>query len=68
MRLIEEVDGDLFTLEDFLEDCYCGGLIDYDGFGYYATETHVTDIVVKPSDVFDENFKCDYPNVMWFNR
>lgn len=68
MRLISEVDGHLLTTVDFVAHCYCGALNDYDGFGYCATETHVTDIVVKPSDTYEDDFDCDYPNVMWLNK
>lgn len=68
VRLIEEVDGRLYSLKDFIDTCHMGGFNDYDGYGYYTTETHVTCIVIKPSDVFSRNFNCKYPNIMWLNK
>ena len=29
--------GDFFTLKEFIDMCECGGFIDYDGHGNYAT-------------------------------
>ena len=43
--------GDFMTIESFIACCECGGFIDYDGFGYYATETQQSDKVVRPSFV-----------------
>jgi hypothetical protein len=59
--------GDLMTLEDFVSAC--GNMfIDYDGFGYYATETEQTDIIIKPGDVMRDIHRKDFTHVKWYNR
>jgi hypothetical protein len=45
--------GDHMFLDEFIEDCKCGGFIDYDGFGYYATADQETDIEVVPSEIME---------------
>jgi len=32
--------GDSFPIDEFIDDCNQGNFIDYDGHGYWATETH----------------------------
>jgi hypothetical protein len=60
--------GDLFTMEEW-KGCVMSGLfIDYDGFGNYATETEMSDIVVKPSDLAKGEVDESWSHVMWFNR
>ena len=44
---------DHMALEEFIADCECGMFIDYDGHGYFATETEESNIQVVPSDVYD---------------
>lgn len=40
----------LMTIEDFVESVEKGWLVDYDGYGYWATSTYtVSDQHVKPS-------------------
>lgn len=60
--------GELMTLEDFLEHCEHHWLIDYDGFGYYATETEMTNIKVKPSHVKRGTIDNSWSHIVWFNR
>ena len=43
--------GDLFTMKDFISHCKTGCFIDYDGHGYYATKTKMSNKIVHPSDV-----------------
>ena len=65
--------GDLFKREKFEAMCNAGEFFNYDGFGYYATETEESDILIKPSDVILEQF-IDYrideklSHIMWYNR
>jgi hypothetical protein len=62
--------GDHMKLSKFIEHCKSGTFIDYDGFGYYATETEMTDILIMPSHVTGKRKRVrkDYDYVMWFNR
>lgn len=60
--------GNLMTLEDFVEACDCGGFIDYDGYGYYATADKQSDVVISPSDVSLELVREDFTHVKWYNR
>lgn len=57
--------GDLMTMAEFIDCCKSGGLIDYDGFGEYATETMVSNIRVRPSDYSKGKL---ITHVLWYNR
>ena len=59
--------GDLFSLDDFIGNCECGGFLDSDGDGVYATSTRASDIHIYPSDVPD-NVRTDFSHVVWFNK
>lgn len=63
------------TVAEFMDAVRTGCFIDYDGYGYYATEDRVSDEVVRPSDVYvadDETASLDHPSwathVDWYNR
>lgn len=60
--------GDLMTMEAFIDTCECGGFIDYDGIGRYATETQESDIEILPSDITMGVYRKDFSHVVWFNR
>lgn len=60
--------GDLMTIHEFENHCKCGGFIDYDGFGRYATETKESNIEIYPSDVKHKSVRKDFSHVIWFNR
>jgi len=60
--------GDLFTMEEFREDVQCGGFIDSDGSGNYATEDKQSDIGIYPSDFKGNRVRSDFTHVMWFNK
>ena len=60
--------GDHMTMEEFVDCCRCGGFIDYDGYGYYATEDMKTDRIIRPSDVMSGIYDRKYTHVLWFNR
>ena len=62
--------GHLMTMEDFKESVDCGGFIDYDGFGYYATKDKMSNKQIVPSD-FRKNHilkNKEFTHVVWFNR
>lgn len=60
--------GDLIPVHKFWKICECGGFIDSDGEGYYATETQESDIPAIPSEIVGENFRTDFPYVIWYNK
>mgnify|MGYP003629672210 CR=1 FL=1 len=60
--------GDLFTIEEFVSSVECGGFIDYDGYGYYATATEQSKSVIYPSDVRADMYKKEATHVKWYNR
>lgn len=60
--------GDLFTLEDFIDNCKEGGFMDSDGFGNYSTKDKVSTIEICPSDVIAGIYRKDFPYVVWYNK
>ena len=69
--------GDLLTLEDFTRDCNDESLIDYDGTGYFANESKISNIHVKPRQIRENRLATltrqliennIFTHVMWFNR
>lgn len=67
MELIPDY-GDIFTMQEFIEDCENGCLIDYDGIGFYSFEDMITDHQIRPSDVMEGKHDTRYTHVVWFNR
>ena len=60
---------DHMTFEEFVADVQCGGFDDYDGYGYYATDTHRSDIVIRPSDLAALAARDPkWTHVVWYNR
>ena len=43
-------------------------LTDEDGYGYYATETAKSSIMIKPSDVVYDMLRTDFTHVLWFSK
>ena len=60
--------GDHMLMGDFIEDAISGGFIDYDGFGFYATEAQQTNGLIYPSDVVMGEFKREFTHIKWYNR
>lgn len=61
--------GNHMTRKEFVEQCKAGSFIDYDGFGEYATATHVSDVRVNPSDVKNGGWLDSFfTHVVWYNR
>ena len=60
--------GELLTMEEFINCCKTGALIDDDGYGNYATATLVSDIIVRPSDHNNGKLKMQHTHVLWYNR
>jgi hypothetical protein len=61
--------GDLFTMEQFRQDCADGYFIDYDGSGCLATATGMSREVIYPS-MFKQGvvFPEWATHVVWFNK
>jgi hypothetical protein len=60
--------GDVFTMDEFIDSCQIGCFTNYDGFGYYASETIMFRDIILPSYVTKRNNVKNYPYVVWFNR
>lgn len=64
--------GDMFTIEDWLEDVKNGYLIDYDGFGCFSDGKNVLkgfENMIYPSDVEKPNFNPEkFTHIVWYNR
>jgi hypothetical protein len=60
--------GDLMKREEFVERCKNGFFVDYDGHGYYASETEMSDVLALPSDVTHGKVFHGFSHVMWFNK
>jgi len=62
--------GDLMTIDEWKENCQCGAYVNDDGIGNLAYHNQISNIVVYPSMIFDEEFdsiKSDFTHVVWFN-
>ena len=59
--------GEFMTLEEFKR---AAGVFfsDYDGSGYYATETEISNIPCVPSEICDGYIRKDFTHVMWYNK
>ena len=60
----------LYTIDEFLEECMEGYLIDYDGVGYYTNSRYdaTYEKEAYPSDFVKGNIDRSYKYVLWFNR
>jgi hypothetical protein len=64
-------DDHLMTINDWLEECYNGAFIDYDGYGCLAYEKQKSIIQVWPSMIMNNEFKQlrkDFTHIVWYNR
>lgn len=71
-RAVDE-DEQLYTIAEFLESCALNCLIDYDGFGEFATKTEVSDVTVSPSNMVRPEWRAaNVPrwatHVAWYNK
>lgn len=56
------------SIKDFKECCECGGFINSDGDGYYATENEVSNIEALPSAFVAGQIRTDFKYVCWYNK
>lgn len=60
--------GDSMTIEDFIRDVESTCLTNYDGSGCYATDKEMTNITVRPSDVWYGILDHQWSHIVWFNK
>jgi hypothetical protein len=62
--------GTYMPWDQFQQYCLTGLFVDYDGWGFYATESECSDVEVCPSDVVTTDFvKPSWAtHVVWSNR
>ncbi len=61
--------GDYFTLEEFRDNCECGGFIDNDGTGYFCIGQKMSQISSPPSLILDPRADLHiFDGVYWFNK
>lgn len=62
----------VLELDEFIEDCNNGCLIDDDGFGYYSNSKteheNLDELRVYPSQITRGIINRDYKYVHWYNR
>ena len=59
---------DVMPIQDFIENCKCGGFIDYDGFGQYVRDGVEYNVEIYPSDVKHNSIRKDFDTIVWFNK
>ena len=63
--------GDLMTVEEFKENCECGGFTDYDGFGHPARIETLKDGKASKQRIYPSERNLipnDATHIVWFNR
>lgn len=67
-RPIDDMGGDLFTVQEFKQYCATGAFVDYDGYGYPAKDGMARGghAVIQPSTL--HLIPEDATHIVWFNR
>lgn len=60
--------GDVFTVDHFIANVECGGFIDYDGTGYFATMEGEEKQQISCDMNWLQSHRADYPFIIWYNR
>jgi len=69
MRLFSDLDRKcLMTIKEFKSHCSCGGIMDSDGVGYYATDSEVSNIEASPRAFEKGIIRPDFTHVCWYNK
>lgn len=55
-------------IEEFETWCKTGFVTSYDGYGYYATETEVSNLYALPYAFKDGFIRKDFTHVCWYNK
>jgi hypothetical protein len=61
-------DDHIFTLSEFIHDVKEGYFIDYDGYGYYATDKEKSNKMIRPSHIKKGKVDHSFTHVVWYNR
>jgi hypothetical protein len=64
----KEWKGTLMEMEDFKNLALSDSITDEDGYGFYATISSKSNVVIMPSDVKENILRDDFSHVMWFER
>jgi len=70
-RPTEEDDEDgtqYLTLDEFIEQVKLGVYNDFDGYGVYATETHISNKIVYPSGIARGEIDRSFTHIAWYNK
>lgn len=58
---------DVYTVEEFTEQCTSGAFVDYDGFGYPVKDSLAdVEIYIYPSGL--DQIPEDATHIVWFNK
>ena len=69
MRPFKDLDREcLMTINTFKNHCNCGGIMNSDGVGYYATDKEVSNIEAMPSAFVKGLIRPDFTHVCWYNK
>ena len=60
--------GHKMTREEFEEQVHDGLIIDWDGSGYYSTETEMSWLPARPSAIQASEVEREFTHVVWFNK
>lgn len=61
----EKINGDKFTLPEFIDMCNTGMIKEGDGSGFYASSKGISDIEIYPSDIMHGRYRQDFTHVIW---
>ena len=59
--------GHFMLFDDFISLSLSGEMTDKDGYGFYATQTSVSNIRVYPSDIVNGIYRDDFNCVLWID-
>ena len=59
--------GHFMLFGDFISLSLSGEMTDKDGYGFYATQTSVSNIRVYPSDIVNGIYRDDFTCVLWID-
>lgn len=66
-RVVKDED-DIFTLDEFLDQCQSGMFVNSDGSGSYSKNGFIYWEDAVPSDFISGRINRDYTHVVWFNK
>lgn len=59
---------DMMTIQEYIHDVACGGLIDYDGEGYpFSAAGEDKNCIIKPSKN-GTDIPSEATHIVWYNR